>query len=122
MAGIVVILTIITSAGRDDLLKIGILLFFACLLHNLGGYLLGYWSCRALKFDERTCRTIALEVGQQNGGLASGIAVEMGKAATVGLAPAVFGALMNVTGSGLATHWRSVPITDDNLDDPPPAS
>jgi len=114
MAGIVVILTIITSAGRDDLMKIGILLFFACLLHNLGGYVLGYWSCRALKFDEKTCRTIALEVGQQNGGLASGIAVEMGKAATVGLAPAVFGALMNVTGSALATHWRGTPIKDEN--------
>ena len=110
MAGIGVILTIITSAGRDDLLTIGLLLLVACVLHNIGGYLLGYWSCRLLKMDERTCRTIALEVGQQNGGLASGIAVEMGKAATVGLAPAVFGALMNVTGSALATFWRYRPV------------
>lgn len=112
MVGIGVILTIITSAGRDALMTIGLLLLLACLLHNLGGYLLGYWACRLLRMDERTCRTIALEVGQQNGGLASGIAVEMGKAATVGLAPAVFGALMNVTGSGLATWWRRVPVTD----------
>ncbi len=112
MTGIGVILTIITSAGRDDLLTIGLVLLFACILHNMGGYLLGYWSCRLFRMDERTCRTIALEVGQQNGGLASGIAVEMGKAATVGLAPAVFGALMNVTGSALATFWRYRPVSD----------
>lgn len=41
----------------------------------------------------------------QNGGLASGIAKEMGKIATVGLAPAVFGPLMNITGSILASYW-----------------
>ncbi len=115
MAGIGVILTIITSAGRDSLLTIGLLLLLACVLHNVGGYVLGYWSCRFLRMDKKTCRTIALEVGQQNGGLASGIAVEMGKAATVGLAPAVFGALMNVTGSGLATYWRGVPVEEDSL-------
>jgi BASS family bile acid:Na+ symporter len=43
----------------------------------------------------------------QNGGLASGIAKEMGKIATVGLAPAVFGPLMNITGSALASWWHN---------------
>ncbi len=61
---------------------------------------------RAFKMSENDCRTIALEVGMQNGGLASGIALEMGKVATVGLAPAVFGPWMNISGSSLATWWR----------------
>jgi BASS family bile acid:Na+ symporter len=106
MVGIGVIITIITAAGRDSLMTIGMVLVLACLIHNLAGYTLGYWSCRLLKMDERSCRTIALEVGMQNGGLASGIALEMGKVATIGLAPAVFGPMMNVTGSSLATWWR----------------
>ncbi len=55
---------------------------------------------------EQYCRTIALEVGMQNRALASGIASEMGKVATVGLAPAVFGPWMNISGSSLATWWR----------------
>jgi bile acid:Na+ symporter, BASS family len=59
--------------------------------------------------DERTCRTIALEVGLQNAGLASGLALQMGGVATVGLAPAIFGPLMNVTGSSLATWWHGRP-------------
>lgn len=59
--------------------------------------------------EERDCRTIALEVGMQNGGLASGLALQMGKVATVGLAPAIFGPMMNITGSSLATWWRAKP-------------
>jgi BASS family bile acid:Na+ symporter len=106
MLGIGVIITIITAAGRDSLLSIGIILILACLIHNLTGYFLGYWLCRLIRMDEQSCRTISLEVGMQNGGLASGIALEMGKVATVGLAPAVFGPLMNITGSSLATWWR----------------
>jgi BASS family bile acid:Na+ symporter len=106
MVGIGVIITIITAAGRDSLMAIGLALIVACLIHNLAGYFLGYWGCRLLSMDDRSCRTIALEVGMQNGGLASGIALEMGKVATIGLAPAVFGPMMNVTGSSLATWWR----------------
>jgi BASS family bile acid:Na+ symporter len=106
MVGIGVIITIITAAGRDSLMAIGLALILACLIHNMAGYTLGYWSCRLLRMDEKSCRTIALEVGMQNGGLASGIALEMGKVATIGLAPAVFGPMMNVTGSSLATWWR----------------
>jgi bile acid:Na+ symporter, BASS family len=106
MLGIGVIITIITAAGRDSLMAIGMALVLACLIHNMAGYFLGYWICRLLRMDEKSCRTIALEVGMQNGGLASGIALEMGKVATIGLAAAVFGPMMNVTGSSLASWWR----------------
>jgi BASS family bile acid:Na+ symporter len=65
--------------------------------------------------SERDCRTIALEVGMQNGGLASALANELGKVATVGLAPAIFGPVMNITGSSLATYWRGKPVDDDKV-------
>ena len=106
MVGIAVIITIITALGRDDLLAIGVTLVLAAVIHNFAGYLFGYWGCRLARMDEESCRTIAIEVGMQNGGLASGIAVEMGKVATVGLAPAVFGPWMNISGSALANYWR----------------
>jgi len=106
MGGIALIIAIITAAGRDNLLEIGLLLILAAIIHNTVGYFLGYWSSRLLKMKEADCRTIALEVGMQNGGLASGIAIEIGKVATVGLAPAVFGPWMNISGSALASWWR----------------
>jgi bile acid:Na+ symporter, BASS family len=107
MLSIGLIIVVITSAGRDHLMVVGPLLILVALLHNLTGYFLGYWSGRLLRMPERDCRTIALEVGLQNGGLASGLALSMGKLATVGLAPAVFAPIMNITGSSLALWWRA---------------
>ncbi|OKS87247.1 bile acid:sodium symporter family protein [Mucilaginibacter polytrichastri] len=119
MFGIAFIIVIITAAGRDSLLSIGPLLILLVLIHNLAGYFLGYWSGRLFKMSERDCRTIAIEVGMQNGGLASGLAKEMGKMATVGLAPAVFGPLMNVTGSILASWWhRKPPMSNGDNQNP----
>ncbi len=109
MLAIGVIITIITAAGRDSLLDIGGILMVLVLVHNLFGYTLGYWYARLFKMTEQDARTIAIEVGMQNGGLASGIANSLGKIATMGLAPAVFGPLMNVTGSILASYWHGKP-------------
>lgn len=113
MVGIAVILVVITAAGRDNLLKVGGLLVLAIFIHNITGFFLGYWSARLLKFKERDCRTIALEVGMQNAGLASGLALTMGKLATAGLAPAIFGPMMNVTGSFLSSWWHNRLPKDD---------
>jgi len=112
MTSIALIIVVITAAGRESLLTIGPTLILLVLIHNLSGYTLGYWSGRLFKMSERDCRTIAIEVGMQNGGLASGIAKGMGKMATVGLAPAVFGPLMNITGSILASYWHRKPPAD----------
>ncbi len=113
MVSIALIITIITAAGRDALLAVGPMLVLAVLVHNLCGFTLGYTVSKLTGLDERSCRTIAIEVGLQNGGLASGLALQMGKVATVGLAPAIFGPLMNITGSSLATWWRSKPPKED---------
>ena len=107
MIGIAFILAIMVAAGRDNLLKVGALLLVATFLHNIAGFFLGYWSAHILKFNERDCRTIALEVGMQNAGLATGLALTMGKIATAGLAPAIFGPVMNVNGSSLASWWHN---------------
>jgi quinoprotein glucose dehydrogenase len=109
MAGITLIIVVITAAGRDSLLRVGLLLIAATLVQNFAGYTLGYWSARWLGLEEKDRRTIALEVGMQNAGLASGLALAMGKLATVGLAPAVFGPMMNISGSALATWWHRKP-------------
>jgi BASS family bile acid:Na+ symporter len=112
MIGIALIIVVITAAGRNSLLQVGLLLILATLIQNIAGYSLGYGAARLLGLPESDCRTISLEVGMQNAGLASGIALTMGKLATVGLAPAIFGPMMNITGSSLATWWhRKIPNT-----------
>jgi bile acid:Na+ symporter, BASS family len=111
MIGIALIIVIITAAGQKSLQTVGFALVLATLMHNFGGYLLGYWGGRLFKLPEQDCRTVAIEVGLQNAGLASGLAVSMGKMATVGISPALFGPIMNITGSLLASWWsKRIPL------------
>lgn len=107
MGGIVLIVAIIMAAGQESLLNMGLLLILAVLIHNLLGYLSGYWVARLFRLNEQDCRTISIATGMQNAGLVSGIAKTMGKIATVGLASAVCGPLMGFTSSVLASYWNS---------------
>jgi BASS family bile acid:Na+ symporter len=118
MAGIACIIIVITAAGRDNLISIGMTLVFAMFLHMAIGFFLGYYGSLLFGLSKINARTVAIEVGMQNGGLASGIAVQMGKIATVGLAPAVNGPIMNSTFSLIATWWGSKPLEDLKEDKP----
>jgi len=107
MISIGLIIIIITANGRDALLSVGPLLVLACFIQNIMGFILGYWGGRLTRLPEKDCRTIAIEVGLQNAGLASGLAMAMGKVATVGLPAAIFGPVMNINGSSLANYWKN---------------
>jgi BASS family bile acid:Na+ symporter len=111
MAGICYIIAIITARSRDDLMTIGFSLIVVGILHNFIGYILGYWFARGARLDEISCRTVAFEVGMQNGGMASALAMNVLKSASAALAPAIFGPWMNVSGSVLATWWHRKPVS-----------
>ena len=112
MFGIVYFTTVTTAAGHDNLLKVGLLLFASSVLHNGAGYFFGYWLSRLFRLDKNSARTIAFEVGLQNGSMASGLAAGMGKLGTVGLPAAVFSPWMNISGSILANFWRKHPVPE----------
>lgn len=114
MFGIVYFTALTTAKGRDDLMSIGLILFLAAVIHNAAGYTLGYWFSRLLGLDRRSARAMALEVGLQNGGMATGLASAMGKLGTVGLASAVFSPWMNISGSILAHYWSKRPVDEPN--------
>lgn len=105
MLGIAYIILVVTASGAASLKSVGAVLIIVVIVHNIFGYLLGYFSAKLLKLNEADARAVALEVGMQNAGLASALANEMGKIATVGVASAIFGPTMNVTGSLLASYW-----------------
>jgi len=110
MAAICFIIAIITARSAEDLKRVGAALLAAAMLHNLLGYLLGYWGARALRLSVVDARTVAVEVGMQNGGMASGLAMNTLHSAKAALAAAIFGPWMNVSGSILASWWRRRPV------------
>lgn len=109
MIGILIMTLLTVAVGRDKLMQVGPLLIVACVIHSSAGFILGYFVCRLLGRDKVTCRTIALEVGLQNAGMATGLAKSLGKVATLGLVPIVFGPVMNIIASTLANWWRAHP-------------
>jgi len=109
MTAICCIIAIITARSSSDLKRVGLALLAAAMLHNLIGYFLGYWGARALRLNVVDARTVAVEVGMQNGGMASGLAMNTLHSMKAALAPAIFGPWQNVSGSILASWWRSRP-------------
>ena len=113
--GILYVTAMTTAAGRDNLMKVGVLLFIAAMLHNLAGYFFGYFLSRGAGLDKNSARSIAFEVGLQNGGMATGLASAMGKLGTVGLAAAIFIPSMNISGSILANYWGKRPVKEPGV-------
>jgi BASS family bile acid:Na+ symporter len=116
MAGICLIIGIITSRARTQLLSVGLALLVASILLNAIGYALGYWSARAARLNEVDSRTVAIEVGMQNAGMATGIAMNVLNSASAALGSVVYGPLMNVTGALLAGYWQRKPILKPSED------
>ena len=109
MGAICLVLAIITAAARDRLLATAVTLLVVVVLHNTGGYLLGFWLSRAAGCRQAEARTISIEVGMQNAGMAAGLAVTVLHNAEAGLAATAFGTVMNVSGALLASYWRDRP-------------
>jgi BASS family bile acid:Na+ symporter len=109
----------IAANSQQQILQVGWILLLAVTLHNLLGYLLGYWGSRLAGLSQADCRTVAIEVGLQNGGMAANLATGVLRRETAALAPALFAPVMNVSGSILATVWSRSPTTSEqtNLSD-----
>ncbi len=106
MFAICMIIAVTIAISRDDLLVAGAALLGASVVHNGGGYLLGYWGARAAGLDGIDSRTVSIEVGLQNCGMATGLAFGVFKSTLVALASAVFGPWSAISGSVLASWWR----------------
>jgi BASS family bile acid:Na+ symporter len=107
MLSICIVIGIIVAQNRAELLVVGLAVATTAILHNSIGYLLGYLGARAIGLDERVSRTISIEVGMQNGGMAVALATKVMELPPAAIAGAIFGAWMNVSGSLLASWWRS---------------
>ena len=95
----------VVSGSASRVLLAGPIVFLAVVLHNGIGYLLGYWSGRLTGQTVRASRTIAIEVGMQNSGLAAGLA-SLYFNPTAALPGAVFSIWHNLSGALLAMFFR----------------
>ncbi|RAR60916.1 BASS family bile acid:Na+ symporter [Onishia taeanensis] len=109
MAAIVLIIAIVVGLNADRLLTLGPLVALAVVLHNGIGLAGGYGLARLAGFEERIARTVAIEVGMQNSGLAVALASQF-FSASAALPGALFSVWHNVSGSLLAGYWKRRPV------------
>lgn len=91
----------------------GAIVFLAVVLHNGLGYAVGYAFGRVVRLPARSSRTVAIEVGMQNSGLAAGLAAQYFNP-TAALPGAVFSIWHNLSGAILASIFRRTARPQDD--------
>ena len=103
---IVVIIAIIIGLNQAKLKDVGFIIVCSVMLHNLSGLLIGYWFPKLIGYDNRTCRTLSIEVGMQNSGLSVALAVKH-FSIIAAIPGAIFSIWHNLSGSFLAGYWAN---------------
>lgn len=104
MLAIVAIIAVIVALNRAQMAQLAGMLLAVVVLHNAAGLALGYLVPRLLGFARQDCRTLCIEVGMQNSGLAVALATQH-FSAVAALPGALFSIWHNLSGSLLAGWW-----------------
>jgi len=101
---IVLIVAIVVGLNQPKIMSNGLLIFVAVILHNLIGYLLGYFFAKLFGMDLSKRKAVTLETGMQNSGL--GAALAAAHFSPLAAVPsALFSVWHNLSGSMLATWF-----------------
>ena len=115
MSGICFTILVLTAPSRDTFASAGVLIVVAAVVHNTVGYVSGYWLTRLVgrfaRLGEAEARTVAIEVGMQNGGMAGALAVGVLNSPVAALPANIFSIWMNFSGSVLANWWSGRPVS-----------
>ncbi|AIN83254.1 MULTISPECIES: bile acid:sodium symporter family protein [Corynebacterium] len=95
------------AKNAESLAHIGLIVFVAVIIHNVLGYVLGFFAGQLVGMPTAGKRTVAVEVGTQSEGLSSGMAAKFftPEAALPGAVAAV---VHNITGAIYVTICRKL--------------
>ena len=110
VAAITFVVVAVVAGSAAAILTAGWLILLAVILHNGLGLGVGYGAARLFKLPVASRRTMGVEVGMQNSGLAAGLAREY-FSPEAALPAAVFSVWHNVSGALVAAYWRRRPAS-----------
>ena len=94
----------VVALGAESLLDVGLLMAAIVVLHNAFGLVLGYGMARLFRLDSKKARTVSIEVGMQNSGMAASLAVLYFSPAAA-IPGAIFSVWHNISGSIVANYF-----------------
>jgi len=102
--GIVAVASAVVAVNTEHIATTGLLIFSVVILHNVLGLFIGFLLGKAFKLDYPDQKAVSIEVGMQNSGLGSALAIA--HFAPVAAVPsALFSVWHNISGPLLATWW-----------------
>lgn len=104
VVGIVAVASAVVAVNTENIAKTGLLIFSIVVLHNVLGLLIGYLLAKVFKLDFSDQKAISIEVGMQNSGLGSQLAIKHFEPITA-VPSAIFSVWHNISGPLLATWW-----------------
>lgn len=100
MIGIISLIAIIIALSANKIASSAAVIFIAVIMHNVLGLASGYFISRALGFSSKVARTIAIEVGMQNSGLAISLAkLHFASYSLAAIPGAIFSIWHNISGA-----------------------
>lgn len=106
VVAISLILGSVVANSKALIIETGVLIFIVVIIHNLLGYFIGYLLAHIFKLSYEDKKTLSIEVGMQNSGLATSLAtVHFNPLAAV--PGAVFSFIHCLTGPTLAKFWAA---------------
>lgn len=111
MTGILGVMTAVTASNVDNILTSGLIILLVVILHNLLGYATGFLLGKIFKFNLADTKTISIEVGMQNSGLATALAVQHFEPVTA-LPGALFSVWHSLSGAVVANVFGKLKEKD----------
>lgn len=102
--GIVAVAAAVVSVNTENIATTGLLIFTIVILHNVLGLLIGFTIAKVLKLTYEDQKAISIEVGMQNSGLGSTLAIAHFEPIAA-VPSAIFSVWHNISGPLLATWW-----------------
>ena len=110
---IALIVIIVVSLNSAKLLSCGALVVLVVVLHNIMGLALGYAVAKLLRMSGAKSKAVSIEVGMQNSGLASSLALTSFAQYPLAAVPgAVFSVWHNISGAIVARVYSSISDKD----------
>lgn len=103
----------IIAVNAQNILSAGPAIFAAVIAHNLLGLAVGWFAACRLRFAPSRRRALAIEIGTQNSGLATALALAHFTPAAA-IAGALFSVWQNISGALLSNFWATRPVTSDS--------
>ncbi len=111
ITGICMTIASVVSHNAARILSTGFIIFSIVILHNILGYICGFFLGKIMRMNQEKIKALSIEIGMQNSGLAASLANTAFSSMPMAAVPgAIFSVWHNISGAFLASIFNTKKI------------